>query len=264
MAASRHYLSVSPLLLLLLGAAQAPVYTSESVVSAASFQMELAPNSWVTIFGQHLSQETASAPNYATTELRNVTVTLNARLLPVAFVSPGQVNFRIPEDFTPGPARIQVRNRVWTGPLMRVEIAATAPALFADGSGKWAIATRPESNELVTPEKPAQPGEILSLWATGLGPTRRQALPGGVLLEPLAEEGFEALLDGVPLPVWYAGLAPGIPGLYQVNVELPGELPPDPPLRLKAGGRLSPESVLLPTVRSGAPGATVRSTAALN
>jgi uncharacterized protein (TIGR03437 family) len=80
------------------------------------------------------------------------------------------------------------------------------------------------------------------------------------LLEPLADEAFEVLLGGVPLPVWWAGLAPGIPGLYQVNVKIPGELPPDSRLRLKAGGRLSPESVSLPT----APDATVHTPAALN
>ena len=49
------------------------------------------------------------------------------------------------------------------------------------------------------------------------------------------------VVNGVELPVQFAGLAPGFTGLYQVNVAIPAATPPGlgVPLMLKIGGQLS-------------------------
>jgi uncharacterized protein (TIGR03437 family) len=48
-------------------------------------------------------------------------------------------------------------------------------------------------------------------------------------------------LNGVALPVSFAGLSPGMPGIYQVNIVIPASAPPglDLPLVLRQGSVLS-------------------------
>jgi uncharacterized protein (TIGR03437 family) len=45
--------------------------------------------------------------------------------------------------------------------------------------------------------------------------------------------------------VRYAGVTPGIPGLYQVNVKLPNRLPPDPEIRIGIAASFSPAGLKL-------------------
>ena len=81
--------------------------------------------------------------------------------------------------------------------------------------------------------RPAKPGEVLVIYATGLGP-----------VTPTFPSGLAPLVGGAPLPVMvnkpqvrigeqlippenveYAGLAPMSVGIYQVNVKLPDNVP---------------------------------------
>lgn len=55
---------------------------------------------------------------------------------------------------------------------------------------------------------PARPGQIVTLWGTGLN--------GGAVT---------GALGGQPLEVLYAGPAPGMPGVDQLNLRLPGVVP---------------------------------------
>jgi uncharacterized protein (TIGR03437 family) len=60
---------------------------------------------------------------------------------------------------------------------------------------------------------------------------------------------FEVQLNGAaldPSAIQYAGLAPGYAGLYQVNVQLPAQLPANPEIRLGLAGTLSPPGLILP------------------
>jgi len=49
-----------------------------------------------------------------------------------------------------------------------------------------------------------------------------------------------------PARVFYAGLAPGYAGLYQINVVLPEDLPSDPEIRVSVGSQSSPGGLKLP------------------
>jgi uncharacterized protein (TIGR03437 family) len=77
---------------------------------------------------------------------------------------------------------------------------------------------------LVTSAKPARPGEILTLFASGLGPTRPGVEPG----QPFPADSLqvvnspvEVLVNGKPSDVLYAGGYPGAVDRYQVNFRLP-------------------------------------------
>jgi uncharacterized protein (TIGR03437 family) len=104
-------------------------------------------------------------------------------------------------------------------PAARPEVVATAngPAVV-HGDGK-----------LVSSGNPAQAGEILSLYATGLGPTTPlvdfgQPFPANTAYP--ANAPIEVLVNGQTAEVLYAGGYPGAIDGYQVNFRLPAGLNP--------------------------------------
>ena len=77
--------------------------------------------------------------------------------------------------------------------------------------------------------KPAVPGEVLTLIATGLGPTNPGVDPGQQFpASPLARVSspVEATLNGGSAEVLYAGGYPGSNSVYQVNLRLPANAQP--------------------------------------
>jgi hypothetical protein len=105
-------------------------------------------------------------------------------------------------------------------PMFLPEIAATTngPAV-----------THTNNFTLVTPNSPARSGEILALYATGLGPTRPGVNPGQPFpATPLqvVNSPVEVTLNGVQAEVLYAGGYPGAVDGYQVNIRLPAGLTP--------------------------------------
>jgi uncharacterized protein (TIGR03437 family) len=115
-----------------------------------------------------------------------------------------------------------------TVPGYRVNIpfAFVNPGVFALPDGHGAI-LHTSDYSVVTPENPARPGEIVAIYATGLGyvpsppPT---GMPASA--SPLSRCGWEyrARVAGVAGETLFCGLAPGYAGLYQLNVRLPQNL----------------------------------------
>lgn len=69
-----------------------------------------------------------------------------------------------------------------------------------------------------------QSGSTLEIYSTGLGEVSPPvaagaAAPGGPLARVVAD--VAVAIDGIAVPVTFAGLAPGFAGLYQVNAALP-------------------------------------------
>lgn len=104
-------------------------------------------------------------------------------------------------------------------PMSRPEVVIT--------SGGPAIAHSSDFS-LVTASKPAAPGEILSLFATGLGPTRPGVDPGRPFpSSPLAtvNSPVEVTVNGRPAEVLAAVGLPGAVDSYQVNFRIPPDTP---------------------------------------
>jgi uncharacterized protein (TIGR03437 family) len=83
----------------------------------------------------------------------------------------------------------------------------------------------------VTAGSPAHSGEILQLYATGLGPVQpvvATGVPGPT--NPLAQVTTPLSCS---VPVLFAGLAPGLVGFYQVSLQMPGVATPN--LRVSCG-----------------------------
>src|ERR1700738_4813935 len=157
---------------------EAPSYSGNSIVNAADNQPgPLAPNAIATIYGTGLAYTTkAISPQdihggLLPTVLPGTGIRVLVSKLPanIYFVSPTQINFLVPSSLLPGPAEVQVILDNLAGPPVAIDIAASAPALFQLDQ-QTPIATRVDGS-VITTDNPAQAGDIIILYATGLGQT---------------------------------------------------------------------------------------------
>jgi uncharacterized protein (TIGR03437 family) len=202
-------------------------------VSAASYQRGVyGRGSIVALFGENLTTQTqVAATTPLPTSLGNVRVVFfpGGLGVPLFAVTPGQVNFLIPNDAPYGWARISVRRADGKSADELIRIVPVEPGLFsanADGQGvaaalvfrspaggqpRYEPVARFDSstNQFVAVPIPVTSfteGVFLVLFGTGL----RDSGLGKVAVT----------IAGEPMIVLYAG-AQGSPGLDQVNVVLP-------------------------------------------
>jgi len=256
-------LAMGPLLAQSSCTAGFPCYWAASIANSASnLAGPYSTNSFLTIYGTNLANVTkpigpsdinaGQLPWVLTgTEVSVLVGGISAYMY---YVSPGQVNVLIPSLLTPGPVTVQLDNRGLYGPPVQIALAPAAPALF-QLDATTVLATH-GNGPLVTADSPAAPGEIVVLYATGLGETAPEAVCGFLpdLAAPLADWiDFQVLLNGTavdPSLIQYAGAAPGFAGLFQINLALPANTPPNPELRIgfmnNQGNNLSPAQRFLP------------------
>lgn len=101
-------------------------------------------------------------------------------------------------------------------------IPMTRPEILNTASGPAVV--HGSDFTLVTAGKPAKAGEILSLFATGLGPTRPGVEPGQTFTADrpqVVNSPVGVLVNGKPGEVLYAGGYPGTVDGYQVNLRVP-------------------------------------------
>jgi len=194
-----------------------PLLTAEGVVNAASFSTAVAPGSLVSLFGRNLAPEDTSASGTPLPkDMGGITVRVNTQRLPLLFVSPHQINAQLTYDST-GPVTAQVTTPNGTF-QQSFTIAETAPALFPEAALVHA------TGALVTAEAPAEAGETILIYLTGLGRvngevTAGERAPSSPLLTVRA--AVEVQIGTQSVRPLFAGLAPGFVGLYQINVTLP-------------------------------------------
>lgn len=235
--------------------ANAPNYPAIGLINGASFAPGLAPNTIVSLFGTNLSWGTCRiqsrdiGDSLMPTRLCNVEVYFEGWPAYLYYVSPTQINLLIPSDLLPGTFEFWVARQGTRGPIITVTLDDAAPAMFQTSSGV-VIATHLDGS-VVSGDAPAVAGEIVTLWATGLGNTtprlRDGALASGA--QWLSQISlFDVKVNGAVLDsaaILYAGVAPGYAGLYQVNVRLPDPLPANPEIRLGLAGIFSPPGRIL-------------------
>ena len=88
---------------------------------------------------------------------------------------------------------------------------------------------------------PVRRGDVLVIYLTGLGATAPAVIEGEAApSSPLAVavERPSVTLGGRSLPVEYAGLTPGLAGVYQINVRVTDDVPAglNVPLRIEQSG----------------------------
>lgn len=228
------------------------------IVNAASYQpvtASLAPGELITLFGTGFTTQTATAPGGQAfqTSLDGVSVTVNNLPCPVYAVSPTQISAVVPYAVASnetGLANIQVSNGSSASNVVQMYLTDAAPGAFSqeaasvlttqsgqpsiDGLG-YAAALHAATNQLVTPGNPAQPDEYISVYLTGLGPVYPSVGDGA--LGPVSPLSWADVYQSYNLTVTFndytsesfdnpgviefAGLAPYLAGLYQINVQVP-------------------------------------------
>ena len=177
-----------------------------AVVNAASFLTHIAPNGFATVQGSGFAPGiSVSASSPFPNTLGDVAVTLNGIAVPVSFVSDTQVNFLAPANLLPGSADLVVVTPAGTSAPAKVQIDGYAPGIFFDSATGYGAVLIAGTGD-VTQVHPAKPGEYLEVYCTGLG--------------TLAGQTVRATIGGLNAPVVYGGPTV-IPGLYQVNVQVP-------------------------------------------
>ena len=247
-----------------------PTISQGGVVNNATFQGPVAPGSYVAIFGSNLL-DTNSLSNFAVYNNQNYDIVSAANLfsngaLPLSldftsvtfdvpsagisvpgrlyFVSPTQVNVQVPwelENQTSVQVKVNVDESTW-GNVVTVPLANYAPGFFLNSGN---IADALDLNfHLIGAGNPAVRGKTIQLFVNGLGPVSNQPASGSpALASPLSLTPTTPVvtIGGQPAKVGFSGLAPGIVGLYQVNVEVPaGIAAGNQPITISIGGATSP------------------------
>ena len=108
------------------------------------------------------------------------------------------------------------------------------------------IASTHADGSNITKDHPAHAGETVVLYGTGLGDTEPAQVTGHISMVPAQMQRLSDLCVVVGASIDYAGVTPGSPGLYQVNVRLPKKVAVNPEIRLTIGDQSSPANMKLP------------------
>jgi uncharacterized protein (TIGR03437 family) len=234
-----------------------PCYSTASIVNSASYATGwLGPNTFASIFGWNLTDgiTAGGAPGSQGSDgsIGGVRVMVNgAQPAFVSFISPHQVNLVIPTDLLGDTATVQLVNNGKAGPKVTLAVHDSAPALFLGLDGITATAIHSDGT-LVTAQSPAHAGELVRLYATGLGPFARafgdfnRPSPP----DPIARRAeFSVQLDGQTAtlsPSDYVGATAAWVGVVEINFHLPAGVGRNPEVRIGLGDRLSPPGTFLP------------------
>ena len=234
-----------------------PAISPNGIVNAASFESgkPVAPGSYVSIFGNNLSDTTNSETSlvlpltidFATVsfDVPSAKISVPGRMI---FVSPGQVNVQVPWELQ-GQTSAQVKDTIdfTYGNVVTLALSDYAPAFFEIGGGN--VAALDLSNKVIGASNPAQQGVAIQLYANALGPVNNQPATGDPApLAPLANCKGTAvvMVGGKTASTSFCGLAPGFPALYQLNTVVPTGLTPGAnSITVSIGGQTSKASSIM-------------------
>ena len=252
--------------ILVFTAADVPL-SSKAVLNSASLSAgPVAPGTLVTIEGAGLSEVSEAAPDGGTERLprtlAGVQVFLDGMTLPLLSASPTEVRAQIPYDLdNTSAASLYIRTEHNDGSVtitnaVPVRIVATSPGVFAFGSTEPRIGLILHSDTNVpgqagipvTIDNPAKAGEVLIVWAAGLGAVNDSDSDKGIAAgapydgpDAPVLNAVEAVIGGRSAQVISATLPEQAIGVYAIRILLPNDLPSDPktPLLLVQDGSVS-------------------------
>lgn len=210
-----------------------------NAANSAPFTADIAPGEFLTLYGTNLAPAVATAPGVPfPASLGSVQVSIGGLPAAVYDVRPSQVSAIVPYGVAGSACpstggrncvQIQVTNNGVPSNVVTAYVGTGASGVFTQTPGGLGYGDIEHlDGSVVTAANPAQMGETLALYLTGLGavsPTIADGAPGpsGTLSQATNTITVYFNVNGVPMPVTplFAGLAPGFSGLYQLNVTLP-------------------------------------------
>jgi acid phosphatase type 7 len=191
-----------------------PVLSANGVVSVGDLSPSVASGSLASIFGQNLALRPAVASSFPlSNQLGGISVSANGVPVPVLYASPSQLNVQIPYEVS-GQVNLQIDTPNGSS-LASIQVVPLAPSIIA-------VAVQ---NALCTPANPAQQSGNVIIYATGLGAATSPLATGeaATAASPMAAPVL-VWLGTIALRPTYAGLAPGLAGVSQVNFVIPASL----------------------------------------
>ena len=200
----------------------------------------LSPGTIAAIFGANLTDGTSClpptcSPTFGSNGKLNTTMagaqaSIDGTPMPIFYATPGQLGVQIPFELarptTPPNVIVSVGGQASTPEP--VNVAPTSPGIFtytADGKGAGAITH--VDGSAVNAQSPAQRGEVVILYATGLGLVN-PAVPTGTLPAGASTTVSPVTLTigGIAVSPDFAGLSGCCAGLNQINARIPANVMP--------------------------------------
>ena len=193
----------------------------------------IAPGSYVSLYGSGFTNSIVSAPATGfPTKLGGVTVFVNGFAAPLQFVSPTQINLQVPWELGMGngttPFTVMLDGPTAKGTRAGSPVNGTFSNTVTSPVGLYSpgVFAAAQSDGTPVVSKPAKAGDVIVLFANGLGPVNNQPASGE--LSPsdpsklaTARQLPTVTIGDLPASVQFAGLAPGFVGAYQVNIVVP-------------------------------------------
>jgi len=241
-------------------AGQAPAISSQGLVNAATGKSASSVpvavrGELVSIFGNNLSATQVTANDLPLkTKLAgtNTQVWFGGIAAPLLYVSPSQINAQVPFEL---PDTSQITLQVQTDQGLSQPLQVT---LLTQDPGVFVVY---RAGQTINTSNPILPGDEITILANGLGtvmPPVATGMPGPtnplsvVAIRPIVKVG------GLPASVSFAGLAPGLAGVYQINATASMDLSgPTSLVIVEPGfmpGVIGPPGPMGPTGSPGPPG----------
>ena len=233
-----------------------PNFGFRNVVNAASFQGgAVSPGEIITIFGTDVGPPGSHfgfidpIDGTLATQLEGVSVFFNGVPAPIFFVNETQINAQVPfTESSGGITFTTVMRDSQSSNAVALNVRDATPALFTRGGNQ--IAALNSNLSINNAATPARRGDTVALFGTGQGSVAPAlatgALAGGLFDLSFVEAQVAATIGGQAAVVSFAGMAPGLVGLLQVNVEIPATVPPGPAeVRIQVGGTLTQPGVTI-------------------
>lgn len=210
-----------------------PAISPAGIINAAGPTPDgsVAPGSIISIYGQNLASTTAVGPtNPLPQTIGGVTVTVNNILMPLIFVSAGQINAQVPVELTPGNYTLTVQTLGQQPVSGTFVVSRNAPGIFTmPNTQNIPIgAALHQDGTLITVSSPARRNEIVSFYGTGLGPLEQAIVDGfPAAMTPLNPATDTVTIDagGMTVPATWAGAAPTLVGTDIVQLEIVNGIP---------------------------------------
>jgi len=197
---------------------------------ASGLSGSIAPGELVGVYGagmgpaQTVPAQIAS-PGRISKSLAGTQVLFNNIASPLVYARADQIAAVVPNAVAgQSSVSVQVVYKSQKTTIFRVPVAATAPGLFTlDQSGKGAGAVLNRDMTINTPENPVPRGSVVVLFGTGQGksdPDWAEDVLGAKPF-PLPVSQVTVTIGGQPADVLYAGAAPGMAGIFSINVRVP-------------------------------------------
>ncbi len=218
------------------------------VCNGGSFLPRVAPGMWTTLSVDPAQGcRSTTSLNYSFTEetsignsvplpkvLADLQVLINDEPAPVYYASPFQINFLMsnnaPQSGTVELQLVQASSgRVVAS--QQVAMSRSSPGFFTFGGGTGQIAALNQDNSVNGANNRIGRGEIIQLFATGAGFVPGAPPDGDVASGLINTQSLPRVIinnEFVPdSDITYSGLAPGLLGVWQLNVRVSDRVPPN-------------------------------------